>query len=100
MLNYRHTNSHKQTERGQSTAAVALSLGVLLLLIAGAVVLCVALFTVTTMGDYDEGSGFLDAFDTQFINEVEFNGTIPDSDESQLPMSSNTLQHPGEELMK
>ena len=100
MQKYRNYLSDKKTERGQSTAAVALSLGVLLLLIIGAVVLCVALFTVTSMEGYDEGTGFFDDFEIQFINDVEFNGTNPDSSGSQITMPSNTLQHPGEELMK
>ena len=99
MQKYRNFLSDKQTECGQSTAAVALSLGVFLLLIIGAVVLCAALFTVTTMEDYDEGNVFFDAFETQSISEseVEFNSTNPDSNGWQITIPSNTLQHPGEE---
>jgi formate hydrogenlyase subunit 3/multisubunit Na+/H+ antiporter MnhD subunit len=62
--------SLRQTEPGQSTVIVALSLGILLLLIIGVVVLCVALFTATSMEDYDNGSGIFGIFETQNIGDV------------------------------
>lgn len=57
--------SRKQSELGQSTVTVALTLGVLLLLIIGIVVLCLAFFTVSTMEDYDKREGLFDTLETQ-----------------------------------
>jgi hypothetical protein len=74
-------SSLRQTERGHSTVIVALSLGVLLLLIIGAVVLCVALFTATSMQDYDNGSGIFGIFETQYVGDIAMNDFNPDFSE-------------------
>jgi hypothetical protein len=63
-------SSHKRAEHGQSTIIVALSLGILLLLIIGAVVLCVALFTATSIEDYDNGNGIFGIFETQYVGDI------------------------------
>ena len=70
MKKYRSYSSPGQTERGQSTIVVTLSLGILLLLIIGAVVLCVALFTATSMEDYDKGNGIFGIFETQDVGDI------------------------------
>jgi formate hydrogenlyase subunit 3/multisubunit Na+/H+ antiporter MnhD subunit len=71
-------SSNRQTENGQSTVIVALSLGVLLLLIIGAVVLCVALFTATSMEDYDNGNGIFGIFETQNVGDIAMSDFGPD----------------------
>jgi hypothetical protein len=48
------------------------------------------------MEEYDEGTGFFDAFETQSISEAEFNSPNPDSNGSQFTMPSTTLQDRGE----
>jgi hypothetical protein len=65
--------SCKQTERGQGTVAVILSLGVLLLLVIGIVILCVALFTATTIEDYEEGGKLFETFEMQAVSDVASN---------------------------
>ena len=64
---YQHEFSQRPVEHGQSTVIIALSLGVLLLLIIGAVILCLALFTTTTIKDFDEDSGLFGTTETQFM---------------------------------
>ena len=66
-------SSPRQTERGQSTVIVALSLGILLLLIIGTVVLGVALFTATSIEDYDNGNGIFETQDVGDIAMSDFN---------------------------
>ena len=70
MLKKRTYLQDKQTERGQSTITIALSLSVLLLLIIGAVVLCMALFTASTMEDYDKGDGLYENNEMQSSLDV------------------------------
>ena len=70
MKRKRSYTSLRQTERGQSNVIVALSLGILLLLIIGAVVLCAALFAATSIEDYDNGNGIFGIFETQDVGNI------------------------------
>ena len=78
MKKNRPYSSRRSTEHGQSTVIVALSLGILLLLIIGIVVLCVALFTATSMEDYDNGNGIFGIFETQYVGDIAMNDFNPD----------------------
>ena len=70
MITSQHLLPLRKAERGQSTTVVALSLGVLLLLVIGALVLCAVLFTATTMEDYDSGGGIFDGSNSQVVEDV------------------------------
>ena len=80
----RHYSSLRSTERGQSTIVVALSLGVLLLLIIGVVILCLAVFTTTEIKDYNEGKGIFGSFESQSIDDFALNELI-DNERCSLP---------------
>ena len=73
--------SHRRSERGQSTIMVALSLAALLLLLIGAAVLLFAVFTASTMEDYDGDSGVFESFESQDYNDpgVNIDGPGPSS---------------------
>ena len=77
-------SSLRWPEHGQSTIVVALSLGVLLLLIIGIVVLCLAVFTTTEIKDYDEGKGRFGSFESQSIDDFALNELI-DNERCSLP---------------
>ena len=70
MLNKQNRSCQQRSERGQSTITIAISLSVLLLLIIGMVVLCMALFTASTLEDYDEGDGLFEDYETQSNHDI------------------------------
>ena len=76
MLNKQNRSCQQRSERGQSTITIAISLSVLLLLIIGMVVLCMALFTASTLEDYDEGDGIFSSFETQSIEAFALNEPV------------------------
>jgi hypothetical protein len=85
-------SSHRRAEHGQSTVIVALSLGILLLLIIGAVVLCAALFTATSIEDYDNGNGIFGIFETQNVGDIAMSDFNLDFNRSKfIPPQSDFL---------
>ena len=76
--------SSRCTECGQSTIVVALSLGVLLLLIIGVVILCLAVFTTTEIKEYDGGKGLFETFQAQSIKGFALSEPI-DKERCSLP---------------
>lgn len=98
MSKNKYYSSHEKNERGQSAVVVALSLGVLLLLIIGAIVLCAALFTVSTMEDYDNGGGSFGTFESQNIGSSLEELKAPTSELGVMPLQPNLSIFTGDNL--